>query len=62
MGPRSGAIVCRIKGNISRSGERIYHVPDSRDYDRTRIDLLKGEHWFCTEFEARAAGWLKAKR
>ncbi len=44
---------CRIKGNISRSGERIYHVPGGQYYDRTKIDLSKGERWFCSEAEAR---------
>jgi endonuclease YncB( thermonuclease family) len=47
---------CRIKGNISQSG-RIYHVPGSPWYDQTKIDESKGERWFCTEAEARAAGW-----
>jgi len=51
---------CRIKGNISVMGERIYHVPGQAYYDSTRIDTLKGERWFCTEAEARAAGWRKA--
>lgn len=53
---------CRIKGNISLSGERIYHVPGGRWYDRTRIDTLKGERWFCSEDEARAAGWRKSRQ
>jgi endonuclease YncB( thermonuclease family) len=47
---------CLIKGNISKSG-RIYHVPGSRWYSRTRIDRSRGERWFCSEAEARAAGW-----
>jgi endonuclease YncB( thermonuclease family) len=47
---------CRIKGNISKNG-RIYHVPGSRHYDRTRIDTSRGERWFCSEEEARRAGW-----
>ena len=47
---------CLIKGNISENG-RIYHVPGSRWYDRTRIDTGAGERWFCSEGEARAAGW-----
>ena len=51
---------CRIKGNISRSGERIYHIPGGRYYARTRIDESKGERWFCTEAEARVAGWRKS--
>ena len=57
---RTGA--CRIKGNISRSGKRIYHVPGAQYYDRTRIDASKGERWFCSEAEAQAAGWGRAKR
>lgn len=48
---------CRIKGNINAKGERIYHTPGGEWYDRTRIDPAKGERWFCTEAEARDAGW-----
>jgi len=52
---------CDIKGNINRKGVRIYHVPGSRDYDRTVIDATRGERWFCSEAEARAAGWRGAR-
>ena len=48
---------CRIKGNINGRGERIYHVPGSRWYDRTGIDPRAGERWFCSVDEARRAGW-----
>ena len=51
---------CRIKGNISLNGERIYHVPGGEWYDETRIDRSRGERWFCSENEAQAAGWRKA--
>lgn len=50
---------CRIKGNISDAG-RLYHVPGSRDYERTRIEPARGERWFCSEEEARAQGWRRA--
>jgi len=54
---------CLIKGNISyRTGEKIYHVPGQENYSDTVIDTSKGESWFCTESEAVAAGWRKAKR
>ena len=53
---------CRIKGNISRKGTRIYHVPGGASYAKTRINTSKGERWFCTEAEAREAGWRRAKR
>lgn len=53
---------CDIKGNISDEGERIYHVPGQQFYDVTRIDETKGERWFCSETDAREAGWRKSKR
>ena len=53
---------CGIKGNVSRSGERIYHVPGQKHYAATRISPGKGERWFCSEADARAAGWRRAKR
>ncbi|HEX3553078.1 MAG TPA: hypothetical protein VIA62_07610 [Thermoanaerobaculia bacterium] len=53
---------CAIKGNISqRTGEKIYHLPGQRWYDRTVISPEKGEAWFCTEAEAQQNGWRKAK-
>lgn len=54
---------CSIKGNISiNTGERIYHVPGQEHYWETKISPQYGERWFCTEEEARAAGWRKARR
>jgi hypothetical protein len=54
---------CNIKGNISlNTGERIYHVPGQEHYSETVIAALKGERWFCSEDDARAAGWRKAMR
>jgi endonuclease YncB( thermonuclease family) len=58
----NGDTSCVIKGNISQRGEHIYHVPGGQYYSRTRIDTSKGEHWFCSEAEARAAGWRRSKR
>jgi endonuclease YncB( thermonuclease family) len=52
---------CAIKGNISSNG-RIYHVPGQRDHARTVIDPQRGERMFCSEAEARAAGWRAARR
>jgi hypothetical protein len=51
---------CSIKGNISKNGERIYHLPGMKWYGRTRIDERKGERWFCSEAAAKDAGWRKA--
>lgn len=51
---------CAIKGNISSSGEKIYHVPGCGSYSKTVIDASHGEQMFCTEAEAQALGWRKA--
>ena len=48
---------CDIKGNINGEGERIYHTRASPSYSDTRIDESAGERWFCSEAEARRAGW-----
>ncbi len=50
---------CLIKGNISKNG-KIYHMPWSKWYLRTKVTTSKGERWFCNEAEARAAGWRAA--
>lgn len=60
--PQPLASGCLIKGNISASGERIYHVPGGALYDQTHINAAQGERWFCTEAEAVAAGWRRSKR
>lgn len=51
---------CRIKGNISKNGH-IFHVPGQKYYNNTKISAARGERWFCTEAEARSAGWRKSK-
>lgn len=54
---------CTIKGNISEiGGEKIYHVSGQAFYVATRIDPIAGERWFCSEAEARAAGWRRARQ
>jgi hypothetical protein len=59
MAPGSG---CNVKGNISlNTGERIYHVPGQKYYNETRISPQHGERWFCSEAEARRAGWRRSR-
>jgi len=61
LGP-SQSSDCLIKGNISSSGEKIYHLPGQYYYDKTVIDESRGEKWFCTEEETVSAGWRKSKK
>jgi endonuclease YncB( thermonuclease family) len=51
---------CAIKGNITSNG-RIYHMPWSTWYAKVKIDLDRGERWFCSEDEAAGAGWRPAQ-
>lgn len=53
---------CLIKGNISSSGEKIYHVPVGQYYNKTKISKNKGEKWFCSEEDAIKMGWRRSKR
>ncbi len=58
---QSSQTECTIKGNISSSGEKIYHMPGQRYYEQTKVDEGKGERWFCNENEAVSSGWRKSK-
>lgn len=51
---------CRIKGNLTPKGERVYYAPGARGYAQTQVNPSRGERWFCTEAEAIAAGWRAA--
>jgi endonuclease YncB( thermonuclease family) len=46
---------CNIKGNRGSHGW-IYHLPGTPYYDRTRA-----EEWFCTQAQARAAGYRQSR-
>jgi len=52
---------CGIKGNIDRL-KKIYHVPGCTQYPFAVVEEDIGEQWFCTEDEARAAGYTKSER
>lgn len=49
-----------IKGNISDQGERIYHLEGQQYFAETSINFLAGERHFCSEADARAAGWRRS--
>jgi len=57
---------CSIKGNISgewlKRGQKLYHLPGCAQYHTVRVELYRGEQWFCTEKEAQKAGYTKSAR
>lgn len=54
---------CVIKGNIDfdEGNRKTYHLPGCRQYKTAIIREDLGERWFCTEAEAKKAGYVKAK-
>ncbi len=55
MAKRGAPDGCPIKGSIA-AGKRLYVVPWSPSYRRTRVSQKRGGRWFCSEEEAVAAG------
>lgn len=53
---RAAPTPCAIKGNRSRRGDWIYHLPGRPYYAETQA-----EEMFCTEAEAIAAGYRKSR-
>ena len=54
-------IGCKIRENISSHSEKSYHLPNSKNYLKTKISSSKGERWFCSEKEAQENGRRKPK-
>ncbi len=52
---------CPIKGFV-RASTKLYTLPWSADYDRAKVHTEKGERWFCSEGEAKAAGFTSSSR
>lgn len=53
---------CLIKGNYRAADTtRIYHTPDCYNYDKITIKPGTSDRWFCTESEAKQAGFIKSK-
>lgn len=55
---------CLIKGNIGKTGtnegKKTYHFPGCSLYETVLVEKFRDEQWFCTEAEARAAGFIKS--
>lgn len=52
----------RIKCNVGRDGELIYHLPFDQQYDATIITPERGEVWAATTAKAEALGFRRAWR
>lgn len=52
----------QIKCNVSKDGERIYHLPFDQQYDATVIEKDKGECYVSTVQEAEKLGFRHAMR
>lgn len=61
-GPIAPSPDCTIKGNVNTSGECIYHRPTSRWYAKIKMNINRGERWFCSVDEAEAAGCRETRR
>lgn len=58
---RSAPDGCPIKGFV-RASSKLYALPWSPDYERTKVHTEKGERWFCSEDDAKAAGFVLSSR
>lgn len=52
----------KIKCNIGKNGEKIYHLPFDQQYDKTVITPKTGERYCTTVAEAESYGFRRAKK
>lgn len=52
---------CAVKANVPReTKERYYYLPACKNYMSVRVDTSSLDQWFCSEKEAKQAGFVKA--
>jgi hypothetical protein len=53
---------CLVKGNYdTKVNKKFYYTTDCRNYLQVIIMKYQGDAWFCTEAEARKAGFVKSE-
>ena len=58
LGSVSSDYCLGIIGNVNKStGTKIYHCSNWRDYNKIEMNEAEGDRFFCSEAEARAAGF-----
>lgn len=50
---------CVVKGDIETGGERFFYLPNDEGYGNVRVEIAKGDRWFCALTDAQAAGWTR---
>lgn len=50
---------CVVKGIVRNTGERLYYGPLDTGYADITINESRGERLFCSDEEARTAGWRR---
>lgn len=57
--PSDATRACNIKGVVKPDGQRFYYVPTDREYPAASIEPKRGDILFCSDDEARQAGWRR---
>jgi len=55
----SEAMGCPVRGIVDDKGRKIYYVPTDNNYKKITVDDSKGGRLFCSDGEARQAGWRR---
>lgn len=55
----AAARLCPVKGIAGVGGTGLYFVPTDETYDSLRLDPARGDRRFCSDEEARQAGWRR---
>ncbi len=59
--PDEVVVFCEIKGVTNERDQKVFLVPGHPDYASTEIDADRGDRIFCSDDEARLAGWRSTR-
>lgn len=50
---------CVVKGDVEPDGEQYFYLPNDEGYGSVRVEISKGDRWFCALTDAQSAGWTR---
>lgn len=50
---------CVVKGDVEPDGAHFFYLPNDAGYGSVRVELERGDRWFCALGDAQAAGWTR---
>lgn len=50
---------CVVKGDVDATGQKFFYLPNDAEYAEIRMNVARGDRWFCNVADAQLQGWTR---